>query len=56
MVIGQYEGYTDDPTVAKSSNTPTFASLALRINNERWDGMHDLANQRLSCSSSFFFL
>lgn len=39
VVIGQYEGYTDDPTVAKSSNTPTFASLALRINNERWDGV-----------------
>lgn len=40
VVIGQYEGYKDDPTVPNDSVTPTFASLVLRINNERWDGMH----------------
>ena len=39
VVIGQYEGYKDDPTVPKDSHTPTFASIVLRINNERWDGM-----------------
>jgi glucose-6-phosphate 1-dehydrogenase len=39
VVIGQYEGYKDDPTVPKDSTTPTFASVALRINNERWDGV-----------------
>lgn len=38
VVIGQYEGYKDDPTVPKDSFTPTFASIVLRINNERWDG------------------
>lgn len=37
-VLGQYEGYTDDETVPKESNTPTFATIVLRINNERWDG------------------
>ncbi|KAG0623847.1 hypothetical protein M758_3G206500 [Ceratodon purpureus] len=39
VVIGQYEGYKDDPTVRKNTTTPTFASIALRINNERWDGV-----------------
>ncbi|XP_031105450.1 glucose-6-phosphate 1-dehydrogenase, chloroplastic-like [Ipomoea triloba] len=49
MVIGQYKGhskglkshpgYTDDPTVPKDSITPTFAALALFINNARWDGV-----------------
>jgi glucose-6-phosphate 1-dehydrogenase len=32
------EGYLDDPTVPKGSNTPTFAVAALYIKNERWDG------------------
>ena len=50
VILGQYEGdpkgegeakdgYRDDPTVPKGSITPTFAMAALRINNERWDGM-----------------
>jgi glucose-6-phosphate 1-dehydrogenase len=39
VVLGQYEGYKDDPTVPKDSVTPTFASIILRINNERWDGV-----------------
>ncbi|GBG74333.1 hypothetical protein CBR_g18744 [Chara braunii] len=39
VVVGQYEGYTDDPTVPPGSKTPTFASVILRINNERWDGV-----------------
>nr|ACN40811.1 unknown [Picea sitchensis] len=39
VVLGQYEGYTEDPTVPKDSKTPTFATVVLRINNERWDGV-----------------
>ncbi|PWA67888.1 glucose-6-phosphate dehydrogenase [Artemisia annua] len=39
VVIGQYEGYKDDPTVPKDSNTPTFATVVLRIHNERWEGV-----------------
>lgn len=39
VVLGQYEGYTDDPTVSKDSNTPTFAQVILRIHNERWEGV-----------------
>ena len=38
VVLGQYEGYTDDPTVPNESNTPTFATVILRIHNERWEG------------------
>ena len=38
VVIGQYEGYKDDPTVPKDSNTPTFATMVLRIHNEIWEG------------------
>lgn len=49
-VLGQYVrnpngnevtklGYRDDPTVAKNSNTSTFALNVLHINNERWNGV-----------------
>lgn len=38
VVLGQYEGYRDDPTVPDDSNTPTFATTILRIHNERWEG------------------
>ncbi|XP_055301087.1 glucose-6-phosphate 1-dehydrogenase isoform X2 [Sitodiplosis mosellana] len=49
-VLGQYVGdpngegeaklgYLDDPTVPAGSTTPTYALAALRINNERWDGV-----------------
>ncbi|XP_042498801.1 glucose-6-phosphate 1-dehydrogenase, cytoplasmic isoform-like [Macadamia integrifolia] len=39
VVLGQYEGYKDDPTVPDNSNTPTFATVVLRIHNERWEGV-----------------
>lgn len=50
MVLGQYvgnpegneeerEGYLDDKTVPKGSNTPTFAVAKCTINSERWDGV-----------------
>lgn len=51
VVLGQYVGdpdakdpearlgYLDDATVPAGSNTPTFASAVLKINNERWDGI-----------------
>lgn len=39
-VLGQYEGYADDPTIEnKDTNTPTFAAIRLRINNPRWAGV-----------------
>lgn len=39
VVLGQYEGYRDDSTVPDQSNTPTFATMVLRIHNERWEGV-----------------
>lgn len=47
VLIGQYcksedgtkPAYIDDDGVDKSSNTPTFAAMVLRINNERWNGV-----------------
>ncbi|KAG6412778.1 hypothetical protein SASPL_125466 [Salvia splendens] len=39
VVLGQYEGYKDDPTVPDDSNTPTFATAILHIHNERWEGV-----------------
>ncbi|KAM0940595.1 putative glucose-6-phosphate dehydrogenase (NADP(+)) [Dioscorea sansibarensis] len=39
VVLGQYDGYGDDPTVPDASNTPTFATIVLRIHNERWEGV-----------------
>merc|ERR1712228_398032 len=39
VMLGQYEGYTDDPTITnKSTNTPTFALIRCFIHNARWDG------------------
>lgn len=48
VVLGQYEGYRDDPTVPDHSNTPTFATVILRVHNERWEGMKK--------ASTFFFV
>ena len=40
VVLGQYKGYADDPTIKnKDTNTPTFATLRLRINTPRWHGV-----------------
>ena len=40
VLLGQYEGYTDDETIEnKDTNTPTFAVVRLKINNPRWDGV-----------------
>lgn len=40
VVLGQYEGYQDDPTIEnKDTNCPTFATLLLRINTPRWQGV-----------------
>ncbi|XLT04872.1 hypothetical protein HN51_043621 [Arachis hypogaea] len=39
VVLGQYEGYRDDPTVPDDSNTPTFAAVILCIHNEKWKGV-----------------
>ncbi|CAB9512995.1 6-phosphogluconate dehydrogenase, decarboxylating (Fragment) [Seminavis robusta] len=40
VLLGQYDGYTDDDTIDnKDTNTPTFAVIRLRINNPRWDGV-----------------
>lgn len=45
VVVGQYRargklpGYLDDQTVPKGSLTPTFAAVAMFIDNARWDGV-----------------
>jgi glucose-6-phosphate 1-dehydrogenase len=49
FLLGQYTarvldgktlpGYTDDPDVPDDSITPTFARVALRIENDRWHGV-----------------
>ena len=40
VVLGQYEGYADDPTIEnKDTNTPTFAMIRLMINTPRWHGV-----------------
>ena len=37
VVLGQYEGYADDPTIEnKDTNTPTFATLCFSVNTPRW--------------------
>jgi len=39
-ILGQYEGYADDPSIKnKDTNTATFAAIRLKINNPRWAGV-----------------
>jgi glucose-6-phosphate 1-dehydrogenase len=38
-VRGQYDGYLNVPGVKKESETETYVSLRLAINNWRWDGV-----------------
>ena len=55
VVIGQYDGYKDDPTVPDESNTPTYASVVLRVHNERWEGKYYLmsySKKKLAISRS----
>jgi glucose-6-phosphate 1-dehydrogenase len=39
VVAGQYRGYRDEPDVARDSQTPTFVSLRVLIDNWRWQGV-----------------
>ena len=39
LVIGQYQGYHNEPGVAPGSQTPTYAALRLFIDNWRWQGV-----------------
>ncbi len=39
MVLGQYEGYRGEPSVAADSHTETYAAVRLLLDNERWKGM-----------------
>lgn len=39
-LLGQYDGYTDDPTIEnKDTNCPTYAALRCFVNNDRWKGV-----------------
>jgi glucose-6-phosphate 1-dehydrogenase len=37
--IGQYKGYRDENFVDKKSNTETYVSLNLEVDNDRWHGV-----------------
>ena len=39
FILGQYEGYRDEPGVDGQSIIPTYAALKLMINNWRWQGV-----------------
>lgn len=40
VLLGQYEGYADDPSIKnKDTNTPTFAILRFWVNTPRWHGV-----------------
>ena len=38
-VLGQYDGYLNEPGVASSSTSPTYAALRLYVDNWRWNGV-----------------
>ncbi len=39
VVLGQYRGYREEPDVARTSTTPTFAALRVWVDNWRWQGV-----------------
>ena len=39
LVRGQYDGYRQEPGVAKDSDVETFCALKLFIDSWRWDGV-----------------
>ncbi len=39
VVLGQYEGYRDEPGVAEDSKVETFAALEVRVDSWRWSGV-----------------
>lgn len=39
MVLGQYDGYRQEPSVAGDSATETYAAVRLFVDNDRWLGM-----------------
>jgi glucose-6-phosphate 1-dehydrogenase len=39
VILGQYEGYRDEPGISKASNTETAVALKLEIANWRWQGV-----------------
>jgi glucose-6-phosphate 1-dehydrogenase len=38
-ILGQYDGYKDEPHVKKDSHTDTYASLKLAVDTPRWVGV-----------------
>jgi glucose-6-phosphate 1-dehydrogenase len=39
-LLGQYDGYSDDPTITnKDTNCPTYAAIRCKINTPRWKGV-----------------
>jgi glucose-6-phosphate 1-dehydrogenase len=39
VVLGQYEGYLEEPGVGSGSTTPTFVAMRIMIDNWRWQGV-----------------
>ncbi len=39
LVLGQFDGYRNEPGVAPGSRTPTFAALSLQVASWRWHGV-----------------
>ena len=38
-LLGQYQGYRDEPATTTDSRTPTYVALKLHVNNWRWQGV-----------------
>lgn len=38
-VVGQYDGYRQEPGVAPTSTTPTFVAMRMYVDNWRWQGV-----------------
>ncbi len=50
----QYQGYRDEPGMAKDSETATFAAIKLAVNNWRWQGVpfYLRSGKAMSCRST----
>ena len=39
LILGQYEGYLDEPNISENSKTETYVAMKIEIDNERWRGV-----------------
>ena len=58
FILGQYQGYRNEQNVEKNSNTETYVSLKLFINNSNWKGVpfYIRTGKKMKKKSAFIYI